>query len=1798
MKRIIYIISCLVVLSSFALKVNAKSLQDAQLFASNFFAATKSSDLLKVKAVSQTTLCYQSLATANNPTYIFNNSLWGFVVFVSTDNGFQVVGYGDTPITETIDNSNSVSKIIKLYENADKNKIVGIQNLQEVQPVVAPLLDAAGVNLNQFSHPEVGGCYTGCVATAMTQVAAFYKYPTHGTGSNCYNHSSYGQICADFANTTYNWINPTSNDYLKLSFHVGVAMNMNYCGEPKTHGSYPSSSDYLHTLQNYFGYYATIYPSENQYIFNELNQNRPIYSELYGDPGHAIVLDGYDSNGFLHINFGWGGAYNGYYLMNTNSTFNVGYKFGTNLALCVFVSKTTPKVAVGDSIALMSIYQNINGTGWDITKPVYQWSGVLVLNQRVVELTINKNSTTISGTIPESVGNLTMLRKLNLGGVFSGVLPSSISKLTNLEDIAINNLGGTLKCTLPSDISVWSKLKNIYFRNCLEGTIPTSISTCKNLANIDFTDNSISGTLPTSICHLGMLTTFSIANNKLTGTLPDSIGNWKNLTLFNINDNQFSGSIPISLGSMGQLKSLFLKNNLLTGQIPDSIRNCKQIQTIYLNNNKLEGAIPFIFDAMTNLSYLDLSNNRLTSLPENMGNMPLLYYLNIGNNQINNIPKSIYNLPKLKYFYANSNKISLLPDGIEILQSVTDMSLANNLLTDFPEGICQLMNLSSLNMSYNKLQKLPAGIADIAVSQDLYLQNNELSGFIPLKLMNKPFSTFLINDNKFTYNDLPKGKMFTNGLGYQKLLAVKSDTLKGILGDTLKANISDLCDNLNPYNHYTWCEYPEIVTYYQQTKVICEGPIFKIPLNNITMSKKYYCSISNDSVAQYMNMGYLKTSCLPSLTTDTLYLATMTADEILASKYPNNQILKSSSTKSGQVNDKLVTLISPWKMRGTKKWQASSDNKTWYDISSSMTQNDLKSNIANILPEELKLNPKTPAYYRAVVSEGSCNPLYSDTIKVNPYGKLLCDTTLNVSTLSKTLKVDSIEITIPKGITDKNFRLTVVKLSNPPAAPDSVKLGSVYDVTVSFGSIFDLPITIKLRNLKNKNISTLKRLNFKPVYFDESSQLWTEFSSKGVSVTDSFIIFQTQHLTKLSWYELGHGTYTNMFTRSPINVVYKWLPSEMGLYNVYDFKLKKSGLKPYHDANNNPDKGGNPYLVQDIAEFMIEIQTKLKSQGIAVPEYPFFIYIATNPSSATYGEISALGYLADYLCINLTQITNEEDLKTTLAHEYMHYIEDKYMIVLTNNMFWSEAYAPIAGRMVWDETELENPEPESTLSKSMLTGGGFKSIFDLLGASWDAATSLPVIEKLIAESADANLSSTFLHYMCNLRTGSKLDGAKLLTDHTWSSNVETWVWRSFLNEQVTKQLNKTAGDEYDDFVRYLFSGINENFTVLNQNQGNPLSYMIKNFGNEDNGTFARYINYKFEKMEVQENKMSFTVPYLASKALYLNNMDADKMTVIRYKRTEDLTSDEKVYVARYDQKTARFIFTDISDKKEYSILLKARTDNSSTDLTNACFLLMVNKRCPAMISYGNDFKANFELKAYPVVNIKDLMNAYVTINPIHSYSDGLKHSYYLEGLSNPNLSDRTYTLSGYYSNPQLLNDTVLQIYASFTQIQDIIPQIWTGSANVPKKIQKANTSLELSHVIQTETVNQNITFYILSGEMSISDNINTTNKYKYTDNENTANNYEYVGESYVSTKKMQLANITDWKTGTMLGTNEKILSFDSKTTVQTQSCIKKLEENTTDTYFNSSGGVTSTKNYWYISTDYSGLVTLSLNFHY
>ncbi len=177
----------------------------------------------------------------------------------------------------------------------------------------------------------------GCVATAMAEVLAFYRWPLVGTGSHCYTENDAGQLCADFANTYYDWanmLNKYEGEYTTsaqrkaaglLTYHAAVSVNMDFSSS----GSTANVSNAPSAFHNYFrlsGHYKSV--SADGFwdeVVNNMKDARPVILAIHRSDGlgHAIVADGFaENNGNFHLNMGWNGDDNGWY--DIRGTWNAG----------------------------------------------------------------------------------------------------------------------------------------------------------------------------------------------------------------------------------------------------------------------------------------------------------------------------------------------------------------------------------------------------------------------------------------------------------------------------------------------------------------------------------------------------------------------------------------------------------------------------------------------------------------------------------------------------------------------------------------------------------------------------------------------------------------------------------------------------------------------------------------------------------------------------------------------------------------------------------------------------------------------------------------------------------------------------------------------------------------------------------------------------------------------------------------------------------------------------------------------------------------------------------------------------------------------------------------------------------------------------------------------------------------------------------------------------------------------------------------------------------------------------------
>ena len=129
------------------------------------------------------------------------------------------------------------------------------------------------------------------------------------------------------------------------------------------------------------------------------------------------------------------------------------------------------------------------------------------------------------GPIPENIGNLTELTWLTFANpkattLGKGGIPDSIGNLHKLQHLQITDcsIGGTLPDTL-GDIGE-SLVDLSLDRGHFTGTLPASIGKLTNLTRLTVQNNDLTGTIPDSFTQLKNLQTFDTKFNRLTGAIP------------------------------------------------------------------------------------------------------------------------------------------------------------------------------------------------------------------------------------------------------------------------------------------------------------------------------------------------------------------------------------------------------------------------------------------------------------------------------------------------------------------------------------------------------------------------------------------------------------------------------------------------------------------------------------------------------------------------------------------------------------------------------------------------------------------------------------------------------------------------------------------------------------------------------------------------------------------------------------------------------------------------------------------------------------------------------------------------------------------------------------------------------------------------------------------------------------------------------------------------------------------------------------------------------------------------------
>lgn len=337
-----------------------RTAQEAAEIASRFTSLHQTIRAKQSSAMGQQMrLAYTQAQTNHTPAlYVFNTEKadGGFVIVSADDNTRAILGYADNGTFSEENMPANMRFWLQMYADeiarAAEIPATTAQTTENTYPIVSPLLGTTvwGQEAPFYNMcPTLSGvqCVTGCVATAASQIMYHHQYPTRGTGSHSYTWKTGSQtLSADFGDTTYDWANilpdysgnnytmAQANAVATLMSHTGIACDMEY-NTSANGGSATISHKMMTALIRHFGYDTGIrvlpkdYMDENEMlnlIAQDLQAGHPVFMSGYttNNEGHAFVCDGMQSNGYIHINWGWDGYYNGYFAISAMNPYGQG----------------------------------------------------------------------------------------------------------------------------------------------------------------------------------------------------------------------------------------------------------------------------------------------------------------------------------------------------------------------------------------------------------------------------------------------------------------------------------------------------------------------------------------------------------------------------------------------------------------------------------------------------------------------------------------------------------------------------------------------------------------------------------------------------------------------------------------------------------------------------------------------------------------------------------------------------------------------------------------------------------------------------------------------------------------------------------------------------------------------------------------------------------------------------------------------------------------------------------------------------------------------------------------------------------------------------------------------------------------------------------------------------------------------------------------------------------------------------------------------------------------------------------
>lgn len=440
---------------------------------------------------------------------------------------------------------------------------------------------------------------------------------------------------------------------------------------------------------------------------------------------------------------------------------------------------------------------------------------------------------------------------------------------------------------------------------------------------------------------------------------------------------------------------------------------------------------------------------------------------------------------------------------------------------------------------------------------------------------------------------------------------------------------------------------------------------------------------------------------------------------------------------------------------------------------------------------------------------------------------------IQVSNAPATISIPNvIEMVIPQGAFNGTATIKIVPLnaSSLPVSADFVLFES-FDISSTSGKTFakNLDITFKYDQTKGKKGSLFNGA----AYYNEDLKKWIPFSDVAVDTVKSEIHIKTNHLCKL-----GRYSYTGAFGYSD------WASSLH--FNIY---WNESGIlsnAQYNSPYKSVNVGSDPWYVQDIEFYLETAFSAYKKANLSLPDGKINVYLKDLGTDDGMSSFTGNIYINQKIQNSKTgYATTEEILPMACAHELLHYVQDYYYMQLFSEYtikWWLEATAVQADRYVWPSNK-----------KFEVVDYG-KNLYNNLSRSWDDCNRDP----------DYYIAGTFLSYLINYRTGTKLSLPEIITDGGKATDIS--YMRTILDNGIKSKLSSSGiGEEFVNFIKWAIEGKSDIILIPSSPTPTPV-----------------YPNFKSSILQAKTQKetQSSTIPHLATAFFKALNKTNEKQTMV------------------------------------------------------------------------------------------------------------------------------------------------------------------------------------------------------------------------------------------------------------------------------------------------------------------------------